>query len=137
MNMVEVKTAELIGVALDWAVAQAVNQEFLMVGDWPHIVAFGGKLYGRYSPSCNWSQVGPLIEIMMLSGKWEIVPWRNGVAFQNYTSECVPVDGKSFDEESIFVAGSTVLEAACRAIVFAKLGDTVQVPAELVKEIQA
>ena len=118
MNMVEVKTAELSGAALDWVVAKAVNQGVSMVGDWPHIVAFGGKLCGRYSPSTDWSQGGPLID-------------EYAIAFEGFTDATIRAF-TMIDSGVGFGAGHLV--AACRAIVDARLGDVVRVPAELVQE---
>jgi len=106
-QMIEVKTENLAGLALDWAVAQIENfpvqysrrlglhcASVLRVSAEPSFVRMGG----RYSPSTYWSQGGPLIE----KYKPDIV----------YHSE-------------------TVLIAACRAIVAGKLGDTIAIPAEL------
>lgn len=146
-QMIEVKTAELIGPALDWAVAKANGfavqvrpyAEFCNASTGHKVKAryhrvwyeFDGDLE-EYSPSADWAQGGPLVDKLMRSGKWELVPWFGGVLFQNYTSECMPVDGQSWDVQSVLATGKTVLIAACRAIVAAKLGDVVGVPAELV-----
>ena len=49
MQMIEVKAADLAGLALDWAVAKAVN-------------AYDGEYKFRpFSPSTDWSQGGPLL----------------------------------------------------------------------------
>jgi len=106
-----IKTSELDGAALDWAVAKAVNG-FEGLSHWSVVT------YGGYSPSSDWSQGGPLIE----QGEVKIKPaWRewyasarNGILHYAETS------------------GPTPLIAACRAIVAANLGDEVEVPEELV-----
>lgn len=139
MKTIEVKTAELIGPALDWAVAKADGREIepsgtdLYLRGQYHGITHGEYLRTRrrWSPSADWAQGGPLVDKLMSSGKWELVPWFGGVLFQNYTSECIPVDGQSWDVQSVLATGKTVLIAACRAIVAAKLGDVVSVPAEL------
>lgn len=121
-RMIEVKTADLIAPALDWAVGE-VEGEWL---DEPYHLRLSddriwcnNHSYG-YCPSTDWSQGGPLIE-------------KHGVAF---------LVEQNFDEPDAWVAvirddeavarGETHLIAACRAIVAAKLGDVVSVPVELV-----
>ncbi|XAI95202.1 hypothetical protein [Leptolyngbya phage Lbo-JY16] len=120
MNMIEVKTAELSGAALDWAVAQIEaerNEEWCVVSraiSRTVFVIVEPDTGFNFSPSSDWSQGGPLIEeyrvaidYRALSKTWDAYcsGWMNGC--------------------------ETPLIAACRAIVAAKLGDTVQVPAEL------
>ena len=73
---------------------------------------------GGYSPSTDWRQGGPMIELHKI---WLGAPimerkrWDASVDF-------------SVDQE----IGDTPLIAACRAIVASKLGDVVQIPDELV-----
>ncbi|MCT7340256.1 DUF2591 domain-containing protein (plasmid) [Pseudomonas aeruginosa] len=75
MNMVEVQTEELIGAALDWAIATIeglpIKYDPMAFGNtanggyWIWDKAPGGmmaKIGDKYSPSSNWSQLGPLIE---------------------------------------------------------------------------
>lgn len=140
MNMVEVKTAELLGAALDWAVAEAEGiQRFVMGDDWPgnSVVADAadrdrvvicnlvGRLFvsrggwnGQWTPSTEWSQGGPLIDEYAIAFEW----------FSDATIRAFTM----IDSGVGFGAGHLV--AACRAIVDAKLGEVVQVPAELVQE---
>ncbi|MDG9785381.1 phage protein NinX family protein, partial [Metapseudomonas otitidis] len=126
---VTLRTCDLIGAALDWAVAKAQGVEIEL----PCSDVVWAKYAGVYSPSTDWSQGGPLIDKMLKSGKWEIIQWGNpGVALQNFDNDCLPVDGVSYGDKSILQSGETVLIAACRAIVSAHLGDSVDVPAELV-----
>lgn len=122
--MIEVKTADLIGPALNWAAAKVERLplcEEACQGD--HIIIGTGRGdLERYSPSTNWAQCGPLIE------KWQVDlyspsgtpgPW--GAAIQ-------------MTAEDPMYEGNSPLIAACRAIVAAKLGDVVSVPAELVQQ---
>lgn len=105
--MIEVKTADLIGKALDWAVCLAAN-------------GFSCLVTSDYST--DWAQGGPLIEEYRL----EIV--FSGSRSQGW--ECV----KSWSYQEVddtYPVGETHLIAACRAIVAAKLGNVVSVPAEL------
>ena len=135
MSMIEVKTAELIGPALDWAVAMAEGAKPERPQDGQ--VSFGGvhKLCGvrkhrlrgeyDYSPSTDWSQGGPLIErfgcdlsCIAPGNRWEANCW-----------DCdLPTPGLHLHE------AETPLVAAMRAIVASKLGDAVRVPAELVQQ---
>lgn len=117
MEMIEVKTAELIGPALDWAVAKSVPQKH-----WPVIV--GGKVmldtdydHLPYSPSTRWQEGGPLLTGFSIEFEW--------VTDATIRAFTMIDSGVGF--------GSDHLIAACRAIVAAKLGDTVSVPKELMQ----
>ncbi|SIR65520.1 Protein of unknown function [Aeromonas sp. RU39B] len=106
-DFVEVKTADLTGPALDWAVAQVEG-----VACTPHTI----KRF--YRPSTDWSQGGPLRD------KYDVgiepsVPDGRPYAY---------VPGRDLDGSR----GETALIAICRAIVAAKLGDVVQVPTALI-----
>ena len=115
--MTKIKTSELQGAALDWAVGSSLGME-LRVSGYPDgeggtEFTFAAKIpggYKAYTPSTNWSQGGPLIESHEV--EIEAGPW----------SACCGIKT---------MHGDTILEAACRAIVSAKLGDEVDVPEEL------
>ena len=111
MKMVEVKTAELIGSALDWAVAQVEGRQ---VTPFKTGLIFGVECGHLCQYSTSWRQGGPLIE------KHITALVQSGT--ETYWSHC----------EDRLGLGSTALIAACRAIVAAKLGDVVSVPAELI-----
>lgn len=123
MKMVEVKTSELIGPALDWAVAYHLN------GDPVFFKAFGARVLGRrittevangnISPSTKWSQCGPLIDKYNMA---MTCPF--GMDADDEPHWSCAGGGESY--------GPTKLIAACRAIVAANSGDAVSVPAELV-----
>ena len=133
MSMIEVKTAELIGPALDWAVAKANGfavqvrpyAEFCNASTGHKVKAryhrvwyeFDGDLE-EYSPSADWSQGGPLID----KHNVEILRAGDYVMAKLYGLTNAAGDGK------------TPLIAACHAIVAAKLGDAVSVPEELVQQ---
>ena len=112
--MTKIKTSELQGAALDWAVAEAVGLSVTRELNGWHQVEEGSICLGwvgvNYRPSTNWSQGGPLIERHEV--EIEAGPW----------SACCGIKT---------MHGDTILEAACRAIVAAKLGDEVDVPEEL------
>lgn len=116
-GMIEVKVSELEGKALDWAVAKIEGYDLLRH---PFRRAFiEGIGHIDYRPSTDWSQGGPLIDNHLISladpGKHGGI-WSAHILMVNTIQIC---------------SGATPLIAACRAIVAAKLGDTVQVPAEL------
>ena len=54
----KIKTSEAAGAALDWAVAKCEGRD-LRGTSWRRI---RDVPYGKYSPSTNWSQGGPIIE---------------------------------------------------------------------------
>lgn len=115
----KIKASELAGAALNWAVAKAVGVD---VGLYRSPFEKGPVVRHRtdgpsYRPSTDWAQIGPLIEQYRI-----FLNLSKGVRCDAY------VPG------GILQSGSTVLMAACRAIVAAKLGDTVDIPDELVKE---
>jgi hypothetical protein len=129
-DFVEVKTSDLeFGAALDWAVAQVEKVNVTVNGSFSEKVFIGSKkglIKDLYKPSTDWSQGGPLIEKYQLDLTFE----RKGLV---YAYPCKD-DGLPILQSEVYGSfGPTHLVAACRAIVAAKLGDTVSVPAELVK----
>ena len=129
MSMIEVKTADLSGAALDWAVGIAAGgeQKPRQFADnidapfWDAWVFPDGYACTAWKPSENWSQGGWLIY------KYQITYLRDG---EDYIAVISRMEQKGFG------SGSNHLIAACRAIVDAKLGESVQVPAELVEVVQ-
>lgn len=109
-QFVEVKTADLTGPALDWAVA--ISQGGVASERFVWELPDGVRFYGRYSPSTDWSVGGPL---------WD--EW--ATSMEHYDGWCVAVIGGD-------AQGPTKLISLCRAIVAAKLGDVVQVPTALI-----
>jgi hypothetical protein len=113
------KTSELTGAALDWAVAKC---EF--VGDLP-FVNIGGELRNKhdawwYHPSTNWAQGGPIIErevITLIHPRWD------GWTAHKYDDR--------IEDESYTLDGPTPLIAAMRCYVASKLGDDIEIPKEL------
>lgn len=137
----KIKTSELTGVALDWAVAKADNASaylgyrdgvgkgvFLNTGD-----------CAQYQPSTNWAQGGPIIE-------------REGIHLRSVRSEghilngtwlAKPANGNTGQIERWHKTwfgdknrpamwyGATPLEAAMRCYVASKLGNEVEVPDEI------
>ena len=134
--MAKVKTSELTGPALDWAVAKCEEGEDLAEGWHPHTWVRGGQHELRdtpYSPSTDWAQGGPIIE-------------REGINLSvDYQDDALSTDmvqigwkgnlwNNSVPGTSGFLQwayGPTPLIAAMRCYVASKLGDEVDVPEEL------
>ena len=113
-ELFEVKTAELIGAALNWAVALAVRGAEQM----PSPAQF--KILDDYHPSTYWDQGGPLLSKF----KVDLTHGESVVYATICTEDCEYKDGR----------GDTELVALCRAIVSAELSDVVQVPKELIND---
>ena len=113
------RTSELIGAALDWAVAKCEGIE-LENGHYNRLIVDGRMSKGQsmlvhFTPSTNWAQGGPIIE----REKIELVPV-SGALWEAYKrDQHIPNDG------------ATPLVAAMRCYVASKLGDEVDVPEEL------
>jgi hypothetical protein len=120
MDTVTVETSELVGPALDWAVAKCEDKNSALHDDGITrcivIVAPSGLYKGRWSPSTDWSQGGPIIEREIES------------LYEHKPLECWAAKSKQGDLRY----GPTPLIAAMRCYVASKLGDTVQIPRELV-----
>lgn len=132
-DFVDVKTSEMTGAALDWAVAQAEKVDGLVIrkgrpaferdfdpdcwADEADIEAF--KCWRFYTPSTDWGQGGPLIEKYKLD---------IGAPMENQNG---PWSAATEWAHPLGYKGDTPLIAACRAIVASVLGDTVSVPKEL------
>ena len=107
-----IKTSELEGAALDWAVAMAICPESFKTDqkDSNGLYPWSTGWLRNGSPSTDWSQGGPLIE-------WYYVDVESGPWSAYYGRKTMH--------------GDSPLIAVCRAIVAAKLGDEVDVPDEL------
>jgi hypothetical protein len=131
---VEVQCSDLTGPALDWSVAKVegievswrYGRELVKVCDGGGIKLIE-SIRSIYSPSTNWAQGGPLVSKYQLDLTFE----REGLM---YAYQCQD-DGLPIivTEDTFGSYGSTHLIAACRAIVAARLGEVVSVPAELVE----
>ena len=111
-----VKTNELTGAALDWAVAKCAELPF----------PFAYDDYGReypVSPSTLWAQGGPIIERERMTVEFfEDGNYPGGGAWLS-----THIIRPYFNEE----IGPTPLIAAMRCYVASKLGDEVEIPEEL------
>lgn len=111
----KMKTNELTGAALDWAVAKCEGWIDDCNG-WLYQATLQEVAEGNYKPSTDWAQGGQIVEennisiICMSTGHWG----------------AHPVIG-----DHPFIYGNTPLIAAMRCYVASKLGDEVDVPEEV------
>jgi hypothetical protein len=109
----KVKTNELSGAALDWAVAKCEGRQE------PEVVnnfAVAWYTWPNTHYSTDWAQAGPIIQ-------------REKINIQS-----VLCDAREFWTASMYLAeneGQTPLIAAMRCYVASKLGDEVEIPEEL------
>jgi hypothetical protein len=103
------KTSELTGAALDWAVAKCLGTEHL----------FAGHEVGRLHYSTDWSQGGPIIEREHISIEATRVGGLGDRWMASDMGDCTEF-------------ADAPLIAAMRCYVASKLGDEVDVPEELV-----
>jgi hypothetical protein len=114
------KTNELTGAALDWAVAMC---ELKTTGDKGALIHLIG--YGKPIPSysSDWAQGGPIIEREKIDIQcWDAhsMPWK------------ASMDSDTDAGIALYVEyGTTPLIAAMRCYVASKLGDDVEIPKEL------
>jgi len=116
------KTSELQGAALDWAVAKCEPDDTLAIyfdestgeplchEDWPDNQEF--------KPSTDWAQGGPIIE-------------REGIQIKKHTSDWIALPEYAEFSEEAYQQGPTPLVAAMRCYVASQLGDDVELPEEL------
>ena len=116
------KTYELTGAALDWAVAECEELTEHSMGLWK-LPILEACTSSQYSPSTNWAQGGPIIERERI----DLIPLYDDNEFDVDTWAACATD------DDIVIYGTTPLIAAMRCYVASKLGSTVEVPAELLK----
>jgi hypothetical protein len=132
-DLIEVKTADLIGEALGWAVGKAEGLDLQLAPPgyngvpWRVFARYQGQAIEhtkRYNPWEDWTLGGPIIDRLRVDlSSPPVIDTNNEIGWQ-----ARPDDGRTF-----WHSGGTALIAACRAVVAAKLGDTVQVPKELMQ----
>lgn len=143
------KTAELTGAALDWAVAQAekdsdegifYDEDYDSMGFYDH-----DDVFCPYQPSSSWAQGGPIIErenITVIRAnstyqerknipQWfaETSQWVGHAADESYEHQSMEPTFMISEDGGYY--GTTPLEAAMRCYVASKLGDKIEIPEEL------
>lgn len=129
-DLIEVKTADLAGEALGWAVGKAEGLELELAEPgcngvpWRVFARYRATVTERterYNPWEDWALGGPLIEkheITIQPSAWD---WQR---------KCVLWRAQQEDENRYFEHVSPLV-SAMRAVTHTRLGDTVQVPKEL------
>lgn len=102
------KTAELTGAALDWAVAKCEGLH------WEEGDLYAGKYGPGFAPATDWTDAGPIIE-------------RERIELRGDGDE----GWIAYDNLNLEQYGDTPLIAAMRCYVASMLGDEVDVPEEL------
>jgi hypothetical protein len=102
------RTSELKGLALDWAVAKCEKPEWL--GNQAEVYV----LKAGFHPSTDWALGGPIIE------RERISVWARG---DEWAAESFTPNEQGHEE-----TGETPLIAAMRCYVASKLGDEVELP---------
>jgi hypothetical protein len=119
--MKTVKTVELLGAALDWAVAKCEyarekNRSIQTIG------LFGVSPNPKYST--DWAYGGPIITRLWLDGM------RLEAVAEQHQRSLPPFKATLTHWETVF-RGATPLIAAMRCYVASKLGDEIEIPGEL------
>jgi hypothetical protein len=117
----KIKTSELTGAALDWAVAEADGTPIYRSGKTMTRMDMDGNVY--WQPSTDWAHGGPIIEREEISTSREFASSR--VEWAAWTPAPIRDDAEAFGY------GPTPLIAAMRCYVASKLGDEVEIPEEL------
>lgn len=122
-DLIEVKTADLVGEALGWAVGKAEGLDVYLEPPgyngvpWRVFARYQGEAIvhtKRYNPWEDWALAGLLLDKHRISLIY---------AFEEYEA-LIGMTGSGYHPSSTI--------AVCRAIVATKIGDTVQVPKELI-----
>ena len=127
-DTMKIKTSELAGRALDWAVAKAENASpdtgWLLLGVWYKRDAEGAS--HLFQPSTDWSQGGPIIEREGI----KIAPTvtRSAWMAQIRHTKSHPLVAHPVLAGWTNANGPAPLIAAMRCFVSSKLGDEVDVP---------
>lgn len=128
------KTSELTGNALNYAVAKAqgfdVYKDEMLNGHIMHGFWVSGYYPGdlnswvqleHFTPSTNWSQGGPIIERELLAPEPEL----------DVNCKCFRWCCRNWAGDGGYLYGPTPLIAAMRCLVASRLGDEVEIPKEL------
>lgn len=128
-DLIEVKTCDLQGEALGWAVGKAEGLDVLLAppqygNPWRVFARYQGQAIEhtkRFNPWEDWGLGGPLLDKHNVSLH---CPQHDDDLWAAWITRC----GKDVAQ-----GAERALWAACRAIVAHKLGDTVQMPKELLQ----
>jgi hypothetical protein len=122
-----IKTSELIGTQLDWAVARAEGKKVLSgppirVASIHKCLAGGYEVSKPYSPTTDWAIMGPIIERERIS----LIDTGHGFWGSRPKANFDKAEPEQFDRSPLI--------AAARCYVASKLGDEVDIPDNLVNK---
>ena len=130
----KIKVKDLIGPALDWAVAKAEDNEDCRdpyvtrtrdgMETYVKVTTFSGY-ETDWEPSADWSQAGPIIEREKITLDYDF----DGQGLSLWTARKYAFDGTLLWAES----GDSPLIAAMRCFITSHLGDEVEIPEELIE----
>lgn len=116
----KLKTSELQGPALDWAVAKCefpdANTKDIEV--WVQPLPCDDLEDFKFQPSTDWAQGGPIIE-------------RDIAKIERFSDALWEATAYTRDAQDIVQSGPNPLVAAMRCYVASKLGDEVELPDEI------
>jgi hypothetical protein len=115
----KIKTAELTGAALNWAVAMCEGWQYTTArdstGNYPWLVKVGRDMNPKhYHPSTHWGIGGPIIEREKIAVWFSKGDWKSQLR-----------------DTSAKMHGTTPLIAAMRCYVASKMGDEAEIPEEV------
>ena len=121
------KTSELTGAALDWAVAQAEGNVRLQYDSREGLIINNILGWIPYRPSAAWQQGGPIIE----REKVDLFTEKQTYPESWCASVARDQSGHSLIGWRLHQYGPTPLIAAMRCFVASRLGDEIEIPEEL------
>lgn len=129
-ELIEVKTADLAGEALGWAVGTAEGLDLLLAPPqygnpcrvFARYQATATEYTKRYNPWEDWAVGGPLAD--RHSKSFGMLQDGTGKNWRSFAYKSEPLLMR-------LAGGESILVALCRAIVLLHCGDTVKVPKEL------
>ena len=126
----KIKTADLTGAALDWAVAKLLNKERYGIG-LIYLIRDGKWLdHDKHRYSTDWAQAGPIIDRETISVISD--DYHGGRGGRSRWSAALSVYESDVGGSLCYGGdGPTPLIAAMRCFVASRLGDEVDVPEEL------
>ena len=131
------KTSELTGVALDWAVAKVLRPDLVAFADYGSIFPWRKKFKvcfigydAPFEPSTNPAHSVPIMEseriiVLNIKMKWGVEYQRQGFWVANMWR------GEGSNPRFATAIGDTMLIAGMRCYVASELGDEVEIPEEL------
>jgi hypothetical protein len=138
----KIKTNELKGAALDWAVAKSKGITLYRSKEGGWMTADYGQFNPRHgapwwNPSTNWGQGGPIIEREKIDltahlDYWEAKLWANREVLNGMTLAIATATLRSKRvSNSIRMNDPMPLVAAMQCFVSSKLGDEIELPKEM------